>query len=59
MIRKILCFIGWHRWTASYLEYIEEFGQIPLDGRICKKSKCEFCQKKYKGLKNDNNTIRK
>ena len=53
MFRKILCFIGWHKWTASYLEYIEEFGKIPLDGRICKKSKCEFCQKKYKGLKND------
>ena len=49
MIRKILCFIGWHSYTASHKDYIEQFGYIPLDGRIiADNAVCKFCGKPYK-----------
>ena len=49
MIRKILCFIGWHSYRASLEDYIEQFGYIPLDGRIiADNAVCKFCGKPYK-----------
>ena len=47
MFRKILCFIGWHSWTASYQDYIDEFGCVPLNF-VCSKAVCNFCGKTYK-----------
>ena len=49
MLRKILCFIGWHSYKASLEDYIEQFGHIPVDGRIADNATCEFCGKAYKG----------
>ena len=47
MFRKILCFIGYHSWIASYQDYIDEFGYVPLNF-ICSNAKCEYCGEKYK-----------
>jgi hypothetical protein len=46
-MNKILCFLGFHKWSASIKDYIEEFGFIPLDGRIATNSVCKRCNKKY------------
>lgn len=48
MIRRLFCLIGWHTWKASFEDYIEQFGHIPIDGRIADSSVCEFCGKAYK-----------
>ena len=48
MLRKILCFIGWHSYKASFEDYIEQFGHIPVDDRIADNATCEFCGKHYK-----------
>jgi len=47
-MRKILCALGWHSWTASLIDYIEEFGCVPLGGKVASNSKCERCGAKYK-----------
>lgn len=46
-MKKLLCFFGFHKWTASIDDYIEEFGFIPLDGRIASNSVCNRCNQKY------------
>ncbi len=47
-MKKILCLFGWHKWTASVNDYINEFGYIPLDGRITSNSTCERCKVRFK-----------
>jgi hypothetical protein len=46
---KLLCFLGFHKWTCTLQDYIDEFGCVPLDARIASKSRCERCKKTYKG----------
>lgn len=48
MLKKILCFFGFHKFKASLNDYIEQFGSIPLNGKIADKAICEYCGKKYK-----------
>ena len=45
---KLLCLIGWHKWTCSLQDCIDEFGFIPNDGRMPKVAKCERCEKNYR-----------
>lgn len=47
-MKKILCFFGWHSWVASLQDYVNEFGSVPVNGRICSNAKCSVCNKKYK-----------
>jgi len=44
---RLKCYIGFHKWSASLDDYIKEFGNVPMDGRVCKKAKCERCGKDY------------
>ena len=53
--RKLFCKIGLHSYQSSLEDNIEEFGHIPLDNRICSKSICSHCGKKYKAVYFDNN----
>jgi len=46
---KILCFFGWHNWSATLQDYLDEFGTLPLDAKISSKSKCSRCDITYKG----------
>ena len=48
MLKKILCLFGWHEWTASMQDYIDEFGYVPLDNRMASNSKCSRCGKHFK-----------
>jgi hypothetical protein len=47
MIRKLLCILGWHTWTYSLTETIEEFGYLPLDNRVPSTAKCKHCGVRY------------
>ena len=47
-MKRILCLFGWHKWTASMNDYIEEFGYVPLDNRIASNSTCERCKVTFK-----------
>jgi hypothetical protein len=47
-MKRILCLFGWHKWTTSINDYIEEFGYVPLDNRIASNSTCERCKVKFK-----------
>jgi hypothetical protein len=47
-VKRLLCFLGWHKWTSSISDYIEEFGYVPLDNRIASNSVCERCKVKFK-----------
>ena len=49
--RKLWCLFGWHTWQASLKDYLEEFGALGLDNRICSKSVCGTCGKQYKETK--------
>jgi hypothetical protein len=42
-IGKLLCKIGWHVFTCKMQDCIDEFGYIPMDGRMPKKAKCSRC----------------
>jgi len=47
IIGKILCKIGSHSFVCSINDSIEEFGNIPKDGRMPKNAKCERCSIKF------------
>lgn len=47
-MKRILCFFGFHEWTCSIQDYIDEFGFVPLNRKIAIKSKCSRCKKTYK-----------
>ena len=51
-MKKILCFLGWHNWTCSIDDIIDEFKYIPLDARIASKAKCSRCGRKYSNKNN-------
>ncbi len=53
MIGKLLCYFGWHRWTASLEDYVEEFGHVPSDFAVTYSSECCRCGKKYKDYKDE------
>lgn len=44
---RLLCKIGWHRFTCKMQDCIDEFGYVPNDGRMPKVSKCSRCGKNY------------
>lgn len=49
MLRKILCFIGWHefRWSlGSDPDWIAR-GELKQDGKIPSHAKCNYCGKVY------------
>lgn len=46
--RRLLCYIGLHTWLATLDQYRNEFGGIPLSGRVASTAKCEYCGKSYK-----------
>lgn len=51
--RKIWCLFGWHNWQASLDDYLEEFGVLGLNNnKICSKSICGTCGKRYRDNKN-------
>ena len=43
---KFLCKIGWHKWSFTLLDAIDEFGYLPSDNRMPKTAKCSRCGKK-------------
>lgn len=47
-MKKILCFLFGHKWSASIDDYIMEFGYVPLDNRVASNSVCKRCNLKYK-----------
>ena len=51
--RKWMCKIGSHTWSASYEDYIEEFGfrNFPWDDMIASSAKCKHCGKRYSDTK--------
>lgn len=52
-MRKILCLFGFHKWTCSIEDYIQEFGYVPLGNIVASNSKCSICNKKYKEATNE------
>jgi len=44
---RLLCKIGWHQFTCKMQDCIDEFGHVPIDGRMPKNSKCSRCGKNY------------
>lgn len=42
-MKQILCFFGWHEFSCTVQDYVDEFGYVPLDGRIPKNAKCTRC----------------
>ena len=50
-MKRLLCFFGFHKWACSISDYIDEFGFVPLDGRIANKSRCSRCNKPYDNKK--------
>jgi hypothetical protein len=47
MIKKILCWLGWHKWACSINDLIDEFGYVPLDNRMPKNAKCVRCGESF------------
>lgn len=47
-MKRILCFFGLHNWVAHLQDYINEFGFVPTNGKICSNAKCSRCKKTYK-----------
>lgn len=47
LLEKLYCFLGWHKFTSSIQDYIDEFGYVPLDNRIAKNARCSRCNSKY------------
>ena len=48
MFGKLLCSIGWHEWSCTIQDCIDEFGFIPNDGKMPKVAKCDRCGKNYR-----------
>lgn len=47
-MKKILCWIGLHKFACNIQDLIDEFGFIPSDGRMPSNSKCKRCGKTFK-----------
>ena len=47
IIGKFLCKIGWHDFTCKMQDCIDEFGYVPVDGRMPKNAKCSRCSITY------------
>jgi hypothetical protein len=47
-MKKILCWLGYHKFTCSIQDLIDEFGYVPLDDRMPPSAKCERCDKPFK-----------
>ena len=47
LIGKLQCLTGYHNWSASMQDYIDEWGYVPFDNRIASKSKCSRCGEPY------------
>jgi hypothetical protein len=45
---KLLCQVGWHKYTCKMQDCIDEFGYVPSDGRMPKVSKCSRCGINYR-----------
>ena len=52
-MKKILCWLGWHKFTCSIQDLIDEFGYIPLDNKMASNSKCKRCGKTFKSEQNE------
>jgi len=48
VFNKILCNFGFHQFTCKMQDCIDEFGYIPMDGRMPKVSKCSKCGINYR-----------
>jgi hypothetical protein len=48
ILNKLLCKIGWHEFTCTKQDCIDEFGYIPVDGSMPKKAKCKKCGVNFK-----------
>ena len=48
MFGKVLCKLGWHNFSCSLQDCIDEFGYLPNDGRMPKKAKCKRCGVNYR-----------
>lgn len=48
IIDKLKCLIGYHSWTYTIQDCIDEFGFIPLDQRMPSTAKCCKCNVKFK-----------
>jgi len=51
IFRKLLCFLGIHTFEASFREYLDQFGEIPIDGRIADGARCIYCGNIYRRQK--------
>ena len=40
---KLLCRLGWHKWSYILQDAIDEFGYLPMDGRMPKTATCDKC----------------
>jgi hypothetical protein len=47
-MKKILCWLGWHKYTCSIQDLINEFGYVPLDDKMPPNAKCVRCNKTFK-----------
>lgn len=47
-MKRILCFFGWHEFSCSIQDYIDEFGYVPLDNRLPENAKCTRCGINFK-----------
>jgi hypothetical protein len=45
---KLLCKVGWHKFTCKMQDCIDEFGYVPNDGRMPKVAKCSRCGVNYR-----------
>lgn len=45
---KLLCKVGWHKWSYKLKDAIDEFGALPLDSRMPKTAKCDRCGINYR-----------
>ena len=46
-IGKVLCFLGIHQYICTIDDMVNEFGHIPLNGKMPKNSTCKRCGKVY------------
>lgn len=50
-MKKLLCFFGWHKFVCTIQDCMDEFGFIPLDGRMPKNAKCSRCNATFENKK--------
>ena len=44
---KLWCKLGHHNWVVSLDDHLKEFETLGLDNRLCNKTVCYNCGKKY------------